>query len=160
MPSVQPLGIGDLPYDQFQNIDTEIIKDALAITKGKIYTPDAQGRLIAPITTTSVADLSRGIMQAISDAPAPIAEDTDKVQVAKVGSRIILKADASLTVGQAVDLKAVTATTTADKVMAGVSPNGKGHLGRIFEIYSEGTDQAEKKVTADGDLVVIDVGVA
>jgi len=160
MPNVLPLSIGDLPYPNRSVVDTEIIKNALAIAKGKIYTLDAAGRLIAPVTTSSVADLTKGKVQALDDATAPTAEDTDSVQVAKVGSRIILKADPNLVPGQDVDLKAVTSTTTADKCMAAVSPHGKGYLGKIFEIYSEGTDQARKQVTADGDLVVIDFGVA
>lgn len=159
MPSETPLTIGDVPYPQYSRVTSEFIKNALAITKGFIYTKDSAGRLIVPITTSSVADLTLGIYQAMADATAPSAEDTDQVQCLNPGSRIILKADASLVVGQSVDLKAVTSTTTQDKVMAGVSPDGKGHLGRIFEIYTKGTDGVKKQVTADNDLVVVEVEV-
>ena len=157
MPNQTPLLIGDEPYPNYNVTDREIIKDALAITKGFIYTPDAEGRLIVPITTSSVADLTRGAVQAKVDASAPTAEDTDEVQIFKVRSRIILKAPAGLVKNEEVELKAVTSTTTQDKVQKAIAPRNKGYLGRIFEIYTEGTDGAVKQKTADNDLVVIDL---
>lgn len=160
MPIESPLTIGDVPYPQYAVVLTKIIKNALAITKGHIYTPDAEGRLLVPVSTTSVADLTRGAFQAMADAAAPSAEDTDSVQCLTKRSRIILKANANLVVGQEVDLKSSNSTTTADKCMAAVSPHGKGYLGKIMEIYTKGTDGAIKPKTADNDLVIIDLGVA
>lgn len=159
MPNQTPLGIGDEPYPNYNVTDSEFIKDALAISKGFIYTLDAAGRLIVPITTTSVADLTRGAFQAKVAAVAPSAEDTDEVQVLKQRSRIILKLPASLVPGEEVELKAVTSTTTQDKVQKAIAPRNKGYLGRIFEIYSEGADGAKKQVSADNDLGVIDLEV-
>ena len=155
MPTEQSLVIGDEPYPEISETKRSIIKDALAITKGFIYTPDAEGRLIVPITTTSVADLTRGIRQAKSDAAAPTAEDTDEVQCLVPGSIILLKAPAGIVEGQDVDLKAVTSTTTQDKCMVSVSPHGKGYLGKVFSIYTKGTDGVTKQKTADDDLVEI-----
>lgn len=157
MPVESPLVIGDEPYPELSETDRNVIKNALAITKGHIYTPDAEGRLIVPLSTSGVADLTRGAMQAKVSATAPSAEDTDLVQVLKARSRILLKADASLVPGQEVELKSSSSTTTADKCMAAVSPRTKGYLGRIFEIYTKGTDGVKKQKTSDGDLVVIDL---
>lgn len=160
MPTETPHVIGDETQPELNNTDRNIIKNALAITKGHIYTNDAEGRMIVPISTTGVADLTKGKMQAKADAPAPSAEDTDEVQVLRPFSRILLKADANLVKGQDVDLKSSGSTTTADKVMAGVSPHGKGHLGKIWRIYTPGTDGVEKQKTADNDLVEVDMEVS
>lgn len=160
MPIESPLKIGDEPYPQYSVTTSEYIKQSVAITKGYIYTKDSNGRLIVPVSTTSVADLTKGIYQAKSDASAPSAEDTDRVQCLNSRSRILIKADANLVVGQDVDLKSASTTTTQDKVMAGVHPHTKGHLGKIFEIYTKGTDGAIKQKTADNDLVVVDVEAA
>jgi hypothetical protein len=159
MPVESPLKIGDVPYPQYSRVSKNFIKISVAVTKGNIFTLDAAGRLIAPVTTSSVADLTKGARQAMATVAAPAAEDTDDVQVLAAGSRIIMKADASLVPGQEVELKAVTSTTTPDKVMAGVAPRSKGFLGRIFEIYTKGTDGAVKQVTADGDLVIVELEV-
>lgn len=158
MSSLTQKGIGDLVYPQYARVDRHIIKNALAITKGHIYTKDAEGRLIVPVSNTSVADLTKGIFQAAESASAPSAEDTDTVQCYGPGSRILIKADANLVAGQAVDLKSSSSTTTADKVMAGVSPDGKGHVGRIVEIRAFQADGiTPKQKTADNDLVVVEV---
>lgn len=157
MPVQVPLVIGDIPYPQYSTTDREIIKDALAITKGFIYTPDSEGRLIVPITTSSVADLTRGAIQAQVDATAPTAEDTDEVQVLKARSRIILKAPAGLVKNEEVELKAVTSTTTQDKVQKAIAPRNKGYLGRIYQILTQGTDGVVKQKTADNDLIIIDL---
>lgn len=157
MPAESPLGIGDIPYSQYSRITKNFIKNGVAGTKGDIFTLDAAGRLIKPVTTTSVADLTKGARQAMATFTDPGAEDTNDVQVLSAGSRILIKADANLVPGQEVELKAVTSTTTPDKVMAGVAPRSKGFLGRIFEIYTKGTDGAVKQVTADNDLVVVEL---
>ena len=157
MPVAVPLAIGDEPYPQYSTTDREFIKNALAIKKGFIYTLDSAGRLIDPITTSSVADLTRGVFQAKVKATAPTAEDTDEVQVLKVRSRIILKAPVNIVPGEEVELKAVTSTTTGDKVQKAIAPRNKGYLGRVFEILTQGTDGVKKQKTADDDLVIIDL---
>jgi hypothetical protein len=125
MPVESPLTIGDVPYPQYAVVLTKIIKDALAITKGRIYTPDAEGRLIVPVSTTGVADLTKGAFQAMADAPAPSAEDTDSVQCLAQKSRIILKADANLVVGQEVELKS-SGSTTAGQVHGSCQSKNQG----------------------------------
>lgn len=157
MPNRAPLGIGDVAYDQHSTTKTNVVKNAVAITKGYVYTPDGEGRLIVPVSTTSVADLTKGVFQARESMAAPSAEDTDSVQCLVPKSRIILKADANLVPGQEVELKSATSTTTQDKCMAAASPRTKGFLGRIFEIYTKGTDDAIKQKTADNDLVIIEL---
>lgn len=161
MPNQQPLTIGDIPYPEYLRMTTPgPIKNALAITKGNIYTPDSSGRLIVPLSTSGVADLSNGIFQAADNAPAPTAEDTDHVQCLAPGSRIILKAAANLVVGSEVELESSGSTTTADTVMAAVQPHTKGFLGKIFEILPATTGGAPVQKTVGGELVVIDLGVA
>lgn len=158
MPNTSPLKAGDAPFQQYSATVTRIIKANLAIIKGSIFTPDSSGRLIVPISTSSVADLSTGVYQARESVTAGAVEDTDKVQCLTVESRIILKAAASLTVGQSVELSSSGSTTDNTKVMAAVYPKTKGFLGRIFAIYTPNTDGTEKQVTADNDLVIIDLG--
>jgi hypothetical protein len=157
MPNTTPLGIGDVPYDQHSTTKTNVIKQSVAITKGYIYTPDGEGRLIVPVSTTSVADLTKGIFQARESVTAPSAEDADKVQGLVPKSRIILKGAANLVEGQEVELSSSGSTTTQDKCMAAASPRTKGFLGRIFEIYTKNTDGTNKQKTADNDLVVIEL---
>lgn len=157
MPNETPLTIGDEPYPNYSVTDREYIKQSLAIIKGNIYTLDTAGRMIVPPASTGAANLSRGAIQAKADALAPAAEDTDEVQVLKRGSRILLLAPAGLVPNQEVELAASGSTPDPDKCKASVSPHGLGYLGRIFEIYTKGTDGAKKQVTADDDLVVIDL---
>lgn len=160
MPKESPLGIGDVPYPQYSRVSSHVIKQAVAIIKGNIYTKDAEGRLIVPVTTTGVSDLTKGVFQAMADASAPSAEDTDSVQCLGAGSRIIITGAADLVVGQEVELNNDgTATTDPDKVKAATAPRNKGFIGRISEIYTKGTDGAIKQKTADNDLVVVEVEV-
>jgi hypothetical protein len=157
---MSPLGIGDKPYPQDLKVKQKYITLGLAISKGLIYTSDVNGRLIVPISTTGVADLSLGIFQAADVAPAPVANDTDTVQTFTNKSRIILKAPAGLVEGQDVELSSSGSVTTQDTCMAAVFPRTKGFLGRIFEIYTKNTNGSIKEITALNDLVVIEVGAA
>jgi len=159
MPNTTPLGIGDVSYPNHIVVKTKIIKNALAITKGNIYTPDSSGRLIVPVSTSGVADLTNGLFQAMDDAPAPTAEDTDSVQCLSAKSRIIMKANSGLVVGSEVELKSSGSTTTADTVMVAVQPKTKGYIGRIVEIYTE-SGGAQKTVTGSNDLVIVETGAA
>lgn len=162
MPNQQPLTIGDIPYPEYLVMTTPgPIKNALTIVKGNIYTPDSSGRLIVPISTSGVADLSNGVYQAADSAPEATAEDTDYVQCLGPKSRIILYCStAGLTKGSEVELESSGSTTTADHCMQAVQPKTKGYLGRIFEILPPTTGGAPVQITAGGELVVIDLGVA
>jgi hypothetical protein len=157
LPNETPLGIGSIPYPQYSFVRTDVIKQSVAITKGLIYTPDAEGRLIVPVSTSGIADLTNGVFQPLADVTAPAAEDTDKVQGMIGGSYIILKAPANLVVGEEVELGSSGSTTDQDKCKLAVHPHTEGFLGRIKEIYTKGTDGAIKQKTADDDLVVIEV---
>ena len=159
MPVETPLVPGDVPYPQYSVTDSEFVKQAVAIVKGEIYTIDAAGRLIAVTGTGAVADLSAGAVQARDALAAPAAEDTDEVQVLKRRSRILMKADANLVPGNLVNLKCVGGTVTPDKVQAAASPKDDGYLGTIYGIYTLGTNGAKKQVTADDDLVEVDLEV-
>lgn len=161
MPNQQPLTIGDIPYPQYLRMTTPgPIKESVAITKGYIYTPDAEGRLIVPVSTSGVADLSNGAFQAADNAPAPADEDTDHVQCLSPGSRIIMVATEGLTVGSEVELESSGSTTTQNGVMAATYPRSKGFLGKIFEILPPTTGGAPVQVTTGGELVVVEFGMS
>lgn len=158
MPVETPLVAGDIPFPQYAVVDSEFIKNAVAVTKGHIMTLDAAGRLIAVTGAAAIAALNRGAMQVMATRAAPTAEDTDEVQVLKRGSRIIMKADVNLSPGDRVELKCVTGTVTPDKVQ--LAPTGaktQGYLGTIFQVYTLGTDGAKKQFTADDDLVIVEL---
>lgn len=150
--------VGDLVYPQYARITSQFIKNGVTGSKGDIFTVDGEGRLIVPVSASGVADLTKGIYQCMEDFTDPGAEDTDRVQCLSRGSRILIKADASLVAGQEVALKSSGTTTTADKVMAAPSPRDKGFMGRIQSIYALQTDNiTPKQKTADNDLVVVEV---
>jgi hypothetical protein len=158
MPNQTPLAAGDVSFPQYSATVTRTIKANLAIVKGSIYTPDGSGRLIVPISTSSVADLSNGAYQAKEGVTAGSVEDTDKVQCLGAESRIIMKAKDGLSPGAKVELSSSSSTTDNTKVMPAVFPKTKGYIGTIFAIYTPNTDGTEKQVTADNDLVIIDFG--
>jgi len=158
MPVETPLVPGDIPFPQYSTTDSEFLKNAVPSTKGEIMTLDAAGRLIAVVGAGVIADLRRGAFQAQVTRVAPTAEDTDEIQVLKQRSRIVLKANVNLSPGDAVEPLTVGGVVTPDKVQ--VAPAGthtQGFLGRIFQIYTLGTDGIKKQFTADDDLVIVDM---
>ena len=157
MPIETPLVPGDVPFDQYSVTDSEFVKISVPIVKGNIYTLDAAGRLIIVTGAAAIADLQRGAMQAKDLLAAPSAEDTDEVQVLKQRSRIILKANVNLSPGDEVELKTAAGVVTPDKVQLGAATRTNGYLGRIFQIYTLGTDGVKKQFTADDDLVIVDL---
>jgi hypothetical protein len=159
MPNQNPLVIGDIPFPQYSVTTSEIITQGLAIIKGNIYTKDVNGRLIVPISTSGVADLSLGVFQARDVAPAPVTQDTDTIQCLKTRSRILLKSGVVLVLGQEVELSSAGSVTAADTAMAAVEPHTKGFLGTVYKVYTVNTDGSSKQKSAIGDLVIIDLGV-
>ena len=158
MPVETPQVPGDIPFPQYSVTDSEFLKNAVPSTKGNIMTLDAAGRLIAVVGAVAIADLTRGGMQATVTRVAPTAEDTDEIQLLKQRSRIILKADVNLSPGDEVELKCVAGVVTPDKVqLAAVAGRTDGYLGRIFQVYTLGTDGVKKQFTADDDLVIVDL---
>lgn len=161
MPNINPLKQGDVPYPNHSNVISKYIKNALALAKGYIYTSDSSGRLILPLSSTSIADLSSGIFQAMDTYPAPTAEDTDTGQVLTDPSWIIMQdPTGGLVVGSEVELYSSSSTTTANQVMIAVQPHTKGYIGKIHEIYTKNTDGSRKEITAANDLVVVRTGQA
>lgn len=157
MPVETPLVPGDIPFPQYARVDSEFLKNAVPSTKGNVMTLDPAGRLIAVTGTGIIADLNRGAMQAMVTRIAPVAEDTDEIQVLKQGSRIILKANVNLSPGDRVELKTVGGVVSPDKCqLAPAGAHTQGFLGRIFQVYTLGTDGVKKQFTADDDLVIID----
>lgn len=159
MPVQTPLAPGDPPFHQYLRVDSEFLKNAVPSTKGNIMTLDAAGRLIAVTGAAAIADLTRGAFQAMVTRAAPTAEDTDEIQVIKQGSRIILKANVNLSPGDRVELKCVAGVVTPDKVQLAASPQTDGYIGKIFQVYTLGTDGVKKQFTADDDLVIVDLEV-
>ena len=158
MPVETPLVPGDVPFPQYSTVDSEFLKNAVPSTKGEVMTLDAAGRLIAVVGAAAIADLSRGAFQALVTRVAPTAEDTDEIQVMKQRSRVVLKANVNLSPGDEVELKTVGGVVTADKVQLGaVAARTDGFLGRIFQIYTLGTDGVKKQFSADDDLVIVDL---
>lgn len=155
MPIETPLVPGDIPFPQYSITDSEFVKNAQAIVKGRIYTLDPAGRLIDVVGAAAIADLRRGAMQAKDKLDAPTAEDTDEVQVLKHVSRILLKANVNLSPGDAVELLTVGGAVTPDKVALAADPRTNGYLGKIFQVYTLGTDGVKKQFTADDDLVIV-----
>ena len=155
MPVETPQVPGDIPFPQYSVTDSEFLKNAVPSTKGEIMTLDAAGRLIAVTGAVAIADLTRGAMQATVTRVAPTAEDTDEIQVLKHVSRIILKANINLSPGDPVELLTVAGVVTPDKVALSVSPRSDGYLGKIFQVYTLGTNGVKKQFTADDDLVIV-----
>ncbi len=155
MPVETPLVPGDIPFPQYSVTDSEFLKNAVPSTKGEIMTLDAAGRLIAVVGAAAIADLTRGAMQAQVTRVAPTAEDTDEIQVLKHVSRIVIKANVNLSPGDPVELLTVAGAVTPDKVALAVTPRTNGYLGKIFQVYTLGTDGVKKQFTADDDLVIV-----
>ena len=159
MPNNAPLVNGDYPYPEYIVVKTMPISANLAIVKGQIYTVDANGNLIEPVSTSSVADCHTGIYQAMDNVAANVTAGASSVQCLTNRSRIILKAaTAGMVPGQEVELDSSLTVTTPDTCMVAVQPHTLGFLGRIIEIYTPGTNGATKQLTAVGDLVIIDLG--
>ena len=158
MPVETPLVPGDVPFPQYSVTDSEFLKNAVPSTKGNIMTLDAAGRLIAVVGAAAIADLRRGAFQAAVTRVAPTAEDTDEIQVLKQRSRVVLKADVNISPGDAVELKTVAGVVTPDKVqLAPAGTHTQGFLGRVFQIYTLGTDGVKKQFSADDALVIVDL---
>jgi len=84
MPNLNPLLPGDVPYPQYSVTNSQDVT-AIQITKGVIYTKDANGRLIVPTTT-----LAPGLYQS-KVTPSAVSAVDDRVQVLAPRSRIILQ---------------------------------------------------------------------
>jgi len=147
MPDFTPLVPGDDPYPQYNVTTTQQISNALQITKGRIYTKDAAGRLII-----TAATLSQGMFQAKATPTAvAVSANQDAVQVLSPRSRIIMDdAVGGLVVGEDVLIVANTSN-----VVTGAKTSAL-YLGKVFEIYTRNTDNTEKIITVATDQVIVE----
>ena len=147
MPDLNPMVAGDVPYPQYSVTTTERISDALQITKGRVYTKDAAGRLIIVVAT-----LDQGIFQAkATPLLAAVAADEDSVQVLTPRTRMIFD-DA---VGGLVPGEDVLVVANTTNIVTGLKSSIL-YIGKVFEIYTRNTDSTKKLVTAVGDRVIVE----
>jgi len=147
MADLNPMVPGDVPYPQYSVTTTEPISDTLQITKGRVYTKDAAGRLIVVSTT-----LAKGIYQAAATPEAPaVALNNDEVQALGPRTRMIFIDSA----GGLVPGEDVLVTADTDEVVTGLETNPL-YIGKVFEIYTRNTDSSKKIIGAAGDRVVVE----
>lgn len=164
MANINPKTIGDITYTQepFWRIITLPIKASTSVVKGRLVTIDGNGRLIAITRVGSVTSNLNGMFQSLVDVVAGTVEDTDFVQVATMGSRMLLKAEGSgLTVGNPVSIEFSSATVVdPESVRKSTARDDPDRVGTIFEIYTRTSSSAKKQVTtAATDLVIIETGM-
>lgn len=147
MADLNPMVAGDVPYPQYSVTTTEPISDTLQITKGRVYTKDAAGRLIVVSTT-----LDNGIFQAKATPllPAVVADD-DKVQCLGPRTRMIFT-DA---VGGLVPGEDVLVVANTTNIVTGAKTSAL-YIGKVFEIYTRNTDSTKKIVSVSSDRIVVE----
>ena len=147
MPDFTPQDPGDVPYPQYSVTTTERISDALQITKGRVYTKDAAGRLIV-VTTT----LDNGIYQAAATPLLPaVAADNDEVQCLGPRTRMIF----TDTVGSLVPGEDVIIVANTTNIVTGAKTSDL-YIGKVFEIYSVNADSTKKIISGVGDKIVVE----
>lgn len=147
MADLNPMEPGDVPYPQYSVTTTQQIDNALQITKGRVYTKDGDGRLIA-VTTT----LSQGIFQAKATPTAVAVEaNEDSVQVLSPRTRMIFDDQVGgLVAGEDVLVVADTAN-----IISGLKSSIL-YIGKVFEIYTRNTDSTKKIISVIGDKIVVE----
>lgn len=163
---------------------SEPVAQDVEIEMGNIYTKNADGRIIATVAVSNVAQLQRGIFQASRSwtntkfpegekaASADTATSTPRRMVFwGLDSFVVLKAAANVIPGQIVDLDATGTATTADQVKPNTTgTRNAGSLGVCQDILKpakstqagDSTDdrtRPDKTGTAAGDLVCVRLGV-
>lgn len=147
MPDLNPLEPGDIPYPQYSVTTTERISDALQITKGRVYTKDAAGRLIVVAAT-----LDNGIYQAAATPTAvAVAANDDDVQCLGPRTRMIFD-DA---VGGLVPGEDVIVVANTTNIVTGAKTSAL-YIGKVFEIYTVNTDSSKKIISVVGDEIVVE----
>ena len=147
MADLTPLVPGDDPYPQYNVTTTQQISNALQITKGRVYTKDAAGRLIITAST-----LDQGIFQAKATPTAvAVSANEDAVQVLGPRSRIIMDD----TVGGLVVGEDVIIVANTSQVVTGAKTSNL-YIGKVFEIYTRNTDSSRKIITVANDQVIVE----
>ena len=157
MPLVANKQAGDNFYPQYNVVVREDV-GAIAITKGRLYTKDASGNLVA---ATSTSGFIRGIFQASRSIPTAGSAGEHAVDCFAHRSRIGLPAAAGLTAGCLVKYnftshQAELFTGATDLTTVQLTQT----IGRVYKIYSKAgvAIENDKKVSAAGDIVIIDLG--
>ena len=164
MPNTNPYEPGDDIYQQYDLTRTMRAASGVAITKGNLYTLNADGRLIA-LTASSgaIASTTKGLFQAKTSVDAVTYTDADnapEVQCLINGEFIVMKAPANIVEGDRVAVGVGTGTTiTPDKVEVATSSSYLDYLGTVFQILTVDTDENKKLKTAVDDLIVIQRGL-
>ena len=160
MPDINPKGVGDNFYPRYNVVTTEPCSASLAVKKGRLYTEDASGHLVAP--TTALEIFKHGIYQATRDFTAGSTAGSDSVQCFGPGSRVCLKATAAgVERGAKVRLNGITGDNLSqvkvwDQDGASLAKIDLHTLiGRVYKIYSKTDITVEKDLTAAGDLVIV-----
>jgi len=148
MPNLNPLESGDVPYPQYSVTVTQEIAAGVTILKGVIYTKNVTGELVV-----STGDLTMGIYQARATPTINVpALAGDEVQVLGPRTRMLLVDSA----GGLIEGELVTNTTNTDEVVLSSDTLADNFLGRVFEIYTKDAQGTKKKVSAIGDLVIVE----
>jgi len=147
MADLNPMGPGDVPYPQYSVTTTEQISDTLQVTKGRVYTKDAAGRLIVVVTT-----LDNGIYQAKATPLLPaVSANEDSVQCLGPRTRMIFDDP----FGGLVSGEDVTTVANTTDIVTGAKTSAL-YIGKVFEIYTRNTDSTKKLVSTSGDKIVVE----
>lgn len=162
MAEINPKKAGDVVYPQYARITYEKVS-AITITKGRLYTKGADAAGNQLIAVASGDSVMRGMYQAMESIGTAGTAGEHRVQCLGPGSRILIAAKAAnMHAGDRV--KYLTATHNVD--VADITSGGvtgaefQRMIGRIFEIYTKSKLNEKKDVTAAGDLVVVELGMA
>ena len=161
MPVVNPEQVGDDIYEQYSLTQTHYIDSNVEITKGEIYTKNADGHLVALGNAVSPS-LIRGMFQAKDSVPAKVYDATGiapKVQCLVKRAWIVMKAaTADMVEGDIVKITGAADSITPDTVSKATAVD-TSTLGRIYRILTvDATTENPKLKTAVGDILVIDTG--
>lgn len=155
MPLVANKKPGDNFYPQYNVVVREPVSN-ITITKGRLYTKDSNGNLVA---ATSASGFIRGIFQASRSITAAGTAGEHSVDCFTHRSRIGLAAAADLAEGALVKYNF---TSNQVELFTGAANLTTVQLtqtvGRIYKIYSRDSITSEKKTTDAGDIVIVDLG--
>ena len=152
MPNINILDDGDVPYPQYSVTQVQGLTIGIQLVKGKIYTKNPVTGLII---VTDPTNFDAGMFQSLVKTDIDSVVD-DEAQFLLPRSRIIrrIKDGETLVSGEDVSLDGATGF-----IISGAKTDAL-YLGKIFEIYTRNNDLTKKKITVNGDRVVIDtVGI-
>lgn len=155
MPALNNKVPGDIFYPDYSRIKTTVANGA--VTKGHIYSFDSAGHIqTGTKVNTDILDVTTGMCQAMHDA-----KDNESVQVLMPGSRIGVEAAASLHIGTPVQYDA--SNSEVKHIDGGASGKAEEYLeraiGRVFEVYTKDNIAVDQPAAADGEIVIVELGM-